>query len=397
MAGKSQGNHSQTARARTVVIIIYAIAMSVATEDLFGGVNYALTAMQPLATSGGSSYYSWYNPIAFVDGQVVGFGYGPAGANTGLYHALLSNSMTGTTVDLNPAGFRYSYALDASGTDQVGYGAAPGTLPHALFWTGTAASVVDLNPSGFFSSVGYGIYGSQQVGGANNGTTNVAMLWSGTASSAVPLPKPVGFLNTSADGMNGTQQVGGGSGPATGNNNHALLWSGATGPVVDLNPAGFTDSYAVAISGNEQVGYGDGTPSMSSGHALVWSGTANSAVDLNPAGFTASYAIGANGIDQVGYGIGAPAGHGSGYYAMLWSGTAGSAVDLGVLLPPIYSSYSEASSIDSAGNVYGWTYGLGSFYAVEWSPVPEPTSAGLLAISGAGLLIQRRQPKISRL
>src|SRR5208337_3689925 len=115
-------------------------------------------------------------------------------------------------------------------------------------------------------------------------------------------------------------------------------------------------------------------PVQQTGHALLWSGTPDSFVDLNPTGFTASDALATNGFDQVGYGIA------HGWYALLWTGSASSAINLGLLLPPALanSEYSQATSIDSAGNVYGWAYSnegppYSQFYVVEWSPVPEPS------------------------
>ena len=59
-----------------------------------------------------------------------------------------------------------------------------------------------------------------------------------------------------AHGMSGTQQVGWGEKPATGYNDHALLWNSTAGSVVDLSPNGFTGSEALGTSGTQQVGYG---------------------------------------------------------------------------------------------------------------------------------------------
>jgi hypothetical protein len=189
-------------------------------------------------------------------------------------------------------------------------------------------NVIDLNPSGFSNSYANSTSGMQQVGygyGTATGNRDHALLWSGTAGSAVDL-NPNGFSESYAKGTSGTQQIGYGYGTITGDNYHALLWSGTADSAVDLNPSGFTSSYSYGISGTQQVGYGYGQATGTYEHALLWSGTAGSAVDLNPIGFDFSEAFGIKGTQQVGWGFGTASDlH---YHALLWSGTAGSAVDL---------------------------------------------------------------------
>jgi hypothetical protein len=81
--------------------------------------------------------------------------------------------------------------------------------------------------------------------------------------------------------------------------------------------------------------------------------------------------------------------------ALVWSGTAGSAVDLSMFLPSGFTwFYSDALTIDSAGNVFGMAEGDingdNVTFAVEWSPVPEPATASLLLIAATGVLMRRR-------
>src|SRR5436853_1231606 len=64
--------------------------------------------------------------------------------------------------DLNPAGFRVSFAKGNAVGHQVGEIALPGS--HAAMWSGTAASVVDLHPAGFDNSDAVRVSGGQQVG-----------------------------------------------------------------------------------------------------------------------------------------------------------------------------------------------------------------------------------------
>jgi hypothetical protein len=184
-------------------------------------------------------------------------------------------------------------------------------------------------------------------------------------------------------------QVGNGSG-------HALLWTGTAASVVDLNPSGFDSSQAYGVGGGQQVG--EGIPSGGGAfHALLWSGTAASAVDLNPSGFYSSDAKATNGQLEVGTGQASSTSDG---IAMLWSGTAASAVNLQTLLPASNTwTDSEADSIDAQGNIFGIATGMvdgnAEPFAVEWSPVPEPSTFAL-AVLAFGLLVLLGMPKSSK-
>jgi hypothetical protein len=107
-------------------------------------------------------------------------------------------------------------------------------------------------------------------------------------------------------------------------------------------------------------------------HAILWNGTAASYVDLNPVGFIRSYALGTNGTQQVGWGLVTDTGSSQ---ALLWSGTADSCVNLESLLPLTDTwQYSEADTIDAAGDAFGWAVdSTNNFFAVEWSPVATLT------------------------
>jgi hypothetical protein len=115
-------------------------------------------------------------------------------------------------------------------------------------------------------------------------------------------------------------------------------------------------------------------------------------VDLNPYVFTSSFAVATNGTQEVGDGIET----GNNYQALLWTGTADSAVNLQALLPLTGTwTASSAAALDSFGDIYGIAQGtfndVTGFFAVEWSPVPEPTTGSMLLIICAGTLLRRRK------
>jgi len=172
---------------------------------------------------------------------------------------------------------------------------------------------------------------------------------------------------------------------------HAMLWHGTAASAVDLHPTAtdmngtqlYYASFALSVSGSQQVGYAD-VASDYVKHAILWSGTATSAIDLHPSLLgedSASVAFDTNGNMQVGVGVGSATS--SAYHAMLWRGTADTAIDLNGLLP-FGAFLSTAMTIDAQGDIFGTaTDYSGHVHAVEWVPVPEPSTAALAAIGGA--------------
>ena len=231
--------------------------------------------------------------------------------------------------------------------------------------------------------------------------SGVAFLWNGSAASAVDL-NPNTVTNASeALATDGANQVGY---AVPGSYANAFLWSGTAASYVNLQPNGFVASMADDVNGGEQVGYGspsgtdpDLSLDASNVHALLWNGTAASFVDLNPDGWVLSKALGTNGTQQVGAGLITeeagqlfPTGN---YQALLWSGTAASYVNLQTLLPVTDTWVSsEAHSIDPSGDAFGYAVdSSGNYFAVEWSPVPEPVSGALVSVLGACALMRRRR------
>jgi hypothetical protein len=217
---------------------------------------------------------------------------------------------------------------------------------------------IDLHPPGLTFSRASGISGGQVVGygQTSSGEDFHALFWSGIGASAVDFHRP-GFTRTIFQGTDGAQQVGYGNLSSTGLRNRALLWSGTAESVVDLTPTGFTDAILFAAGDGQQVGYGSGPATAdpihgSPNHALLWSGTAESAVDLNPAGFWFSSATGVSGGRQVGSGGGDATGNI--VHALLWQGTADSVVDL----HPVHLGFGNSAALGISGEqVVGYARG----------------------------------------
>lgn len=343
-----------------------------------------------------------FSPVAFdvVSGQAVGIN---GNNNTGTNEGVLWTSAGKTS--LGPTGEAYgdSEVVATDGQMQVGDVEQIGVGHQALVWSGTASSVVDINPTnltGFTNAYAHEISGTQVVG-YGGGTATVgpdafhALLWTTVAaSSAVDLnPSQLGFTASQAFATNGSQQVGVAAADFgdLDSNGDAILWQSTASSAVNLNPSGFSESIADNIGGGQEVGYGLWKGETD---AIVWSGTAASAIDLSPtnlSGYTLSEALATNGSQQVGYGN---LDTGTEPEALAWSGTANSAVNLQDLLPAGGTwTDSVAQSIDSSGNIFGYADGtfdgVSGTYAVEWTPVPEPTSLILMAI-GSSILMRRR-------
>ena len=178
----------------------------------------------------------------------------------------------GSVVDLHPPGYVVSGAMATTGTLQGGYGGLAGTgFSRPLIWSGTSHDAIDLTPPDVMGGLVLGMSGDQQTGHVILAErTTHAMLWRGTAESAVNLHPLSGFFSTTAEDTNGRHQVGYGLGPATGGENHALLWSGTNVPL-DLHgflPAGATSSVARGIDEQGNV-VGQATFGQSA-RAVIW-------------------------------------------------------------------------------------------------------------------------------
>lgn len=305
-----------------------------------------------------------------------------------------------------------SLVAGASGNVAVGFAHAY-RADIAMLWTksGSSWSYQELEYGGGTTpSYAAGIGGTQIVGMLNY----QAYAWNNlNPLSRAPInlnPTNLTFAVSDAVATNGSKQVGYGAATVNSAPRHALLWSGTADSAVDLTPTnltGYSDSVALGISpdGATQVGFADGSATGNHEHAMVWTGNGSTAVDLHPASssFTDSQATATNGVFTVGVAYNgttfdspnaAQVPFGYGGHAMAWLGT--TAYDLEGLLPAGHNWFSSnATAIDANNTIYGWAMDqAGNMYAVSWSasPTPEPASLAMIGAGAATLIVRRRRP-----
>jgi uncharacterized membrane protein len=363
---------------RASVTTACVLVLAVAGPREAGATDYTIRDLHPVGYKASGLY-------ALDAGQFAGYAKGvPTSGST---HAFLWDDSTGTTVDLNPAGYAHSQVNGVSSSVQVGecYGLADGRA-HAFLWLGSTSSAVDLHPAGCLDSTAKAVADGEQVGSATlPGQGYHAALWRGSAASFVDL-HPSGYTSSHACAIAGGH-VAGYAMATTDGWAHALLWNGSATEYVDLHPAGYGWSEAAGIADGQEVGFAHMLADWSQ-HALLWTGSASSVVDLHPlSGFSNSVAEGVSNGLQVGGGWGPVTGDYE--HALLWRGSAESVVDLHGWLGSGYSS-SYAYAIDANGNIAGRARDLaGNSHAIVWVPVPEPATLSLLTL-GALLLARRR-------
>jgi hypothetical protein len=152
-------------------------------------------------------------------------------------HALLWSGTAASLVDLNPPGYLSSHAWGVGGGQQVGdastsrYGGSafqPGLYSlHAFLWSGTASSGIDLHPAGFTDSRAVDTNGVEQVGwGLTDSGEAHALLWSGSSESCVDLSAylPAGLTNSRAYSIDDAGNIFGDALDAAGIY-HVIEWS----------------------------------------------------------------------------------------------------------------------------------------------------------------------------
>jgi hypothetical protein len=356
--------------------------------------SVASTVLVLSARTAGATTYTAVdmNPAGFEEsvflsidgGKQVGWGRSPT---FNAPHALLWNGTANDYVDLHAGDIPNSIASFVRNGQQVGnvigYGVMGfGDRQRAILWTGTAASYVDLTPAGFTDGKADAVGGGQQVGSVWNGDfgPSHAALWTGSRDSFVDLRTGAEALAVSAGRQGGSGFVG--------TSRHALLWFGTAASVVDLNPAPFTQSMVFGMDDLQAVGMGSGPSTGGEDHALLWTGnTAASFVDLHPSRFTRSAAASVRG----GFQVGSANGPDNLNHAIVWSGTADSAVDLNAFLPPGFVS-AVASDVDTDGTVVGWAGDANfNFHAMMWIPAaPEPVGPVVMFMGATAVIFRRR-------
>lgn len=341
--------------------------------------------------------------------QGVGFGSFPIDVpgipDARATHAFVWDNATQSHADLHPGdAWSGSFALSASGGQQVGFGFTSG--PNiALLWTGSAESYITLDTEGTTSTVANATDGFSQVGSAltrESPGESRAFIWNGTAASGRELPFPAGFNASVASGVRGSAIVG------TGDDENyfqaGLYWASDTSSPIVVRPQGFEETRLNDVGGGLALGSGYGTPTDFQRHAFLWDVTdIENGLDLHPTDPTYTFSeanamLPASESFSGGVQVGIVAFENDNFefieHAAVWFGSAESFLDLHQsvvdALGPDFR-FSRATGIGEDGTIYGTASdGLGASRAVQWTIVPAPgTTLGLIA--GGTLLSGRRR------
>jgi probable HAF family extracellular repeat protein len=328
-------------------------------------------------------------------GQVVGH----HGARAFLY----SN---GTTTDLSAllAGQWYSAATGINSSGQVvGYGATGGTLDTDcafLYSNGMMSEPGTLPDYNCIGSAAFGINDSGQVVGTAYTDTEAAHAFLYSNGKMTDLSASFGMSGARSINANG-QVVGYGANRVTGLD-HAFLYSNGT--MTDLGTLPYTQytqqSDAFGINRNGQVvGDASGFDSQSNGyeHAFLYSNGQMSDLGTLPSPYKS--ASSARSINTSGQVVGWSDwyyGTGNTYHAFLYSN--GTMTDLNSLVD---SASGWTLEYANAINDNGWIVGQGINSAGQTdafllTPIPEPSNLALLGIGAINLLTYawRRQARM---
>ena len=221
---------------------------------------------------------------------------------------------------------------------------------------------VNLGGNGIYLGGLWGIAEGQQVGYGRTTTEGTrAGIWHGVPGDAVFLTVPNTLGSSQARCTDGVQQ--GGFERVYPGVDHARLWTGSIGSMVDLHPAGKLVSRVQGVDNGQQVGCAAEEDSSTSMRACLWNGTAASYTNLQGTGEWSE----ANGVEsgkQVGFVV---KWNGSFYYeATTWAGTPGSQTSL----HPSWATGSMALAIDG-GRVAGYASDGSTGHALIWTGGPN--------------------------
>ena len=369
------------------------------------------------------------NPISYILPKPMKLGL--------LLFAMAGSTMAQTSytaIDLTAPGTGWGMAIDDGIAGGFVTSTPNSTVGKAALWTGDG--VVNLHPSFLDGAAArsqvMGIFGNLQVGygaGLSTSSRSVPLTWRDTAESASVLTIPFTNFGGQANATDGVQVVGSAiglnrDGTAIGST-HALVWTLATGQVVDLG----TDANAFDVAAGQQVGFvlksqanaalwrgtkaytllhpknavistataTDGVHQVGNAgfdirvrveaakgnknkrftYAYNWSGTSASGVNIHPyistrdnTLFEGSYALDISGPHIAGYAtVAAAIGTPAFQRAVVWNANF-EATDLSAYIPAEFIG-SVAYSVDSSGNVVGsMTKADGTRHAVVWVPSP---------------------------
>ena len=285
--------------------------------------------------------------------------------------------------DLHPAGYTNSIAVAVHGRDQAGYVNHFG--PRAMAWGGTAESAVDLHAAAPFlsPSQAHAVWGGRQGGHqtlvvqheGSGHFVDHALLWSGAAGSVVDIHPGPEYSTSYIHGMNATRQVGSAYlGFGNEGRRRAGYWTDTPGSYVDIHPADFDISFATAISDTDDQIVGNGyTSRLPGSHPLLW--TDGRVVDLRPPNFQYVEGRGVSDGRQVGYGFGDATG--GNQHALLWEGSAEGYLDLN----PAGFAESYAFGIAGAKVAGAVRTGGGQWRAALWSLGEDSLSGATVVAS----------------
>lgn len=303
-------------------------------------------------------------------------------------------------------------AINASG-EAAGSVDVPNSHDAAV-WTGTTPT--NLGTLGSYGCQALGINDSGVAVGFSytTGYSNLqALEWTGTTMT---LLGTLGGAESSANGINDSGLVVGTASTSGGAAIDAVEWTGTTPTILGSVGGSFSEAFGINNSG-EIVGFSNGlyngytqqlpvewtgtvptilqplsasseaeainsagvAVGMSNSQAVEWTGT--TAAVIPTFGGNDNNALGINSSGQV---VGFSGTFGVNFTGFLYTG--GSTYNIVNLLVPGSGVTSfMAQAINDKGQIAGYGTIAGTTYGMVLSPVPEPGSAGLLALGGCGL------------
>lgn len=287
-------------------------------------------------------------------------------------------------IDITPASRTSGQVFGMSSDRQVGYAASPNVY-HAAAWRGTAESYVNLNPAGFRSSYAYAVRGDQIAGFGQVITTGEphAVMWTGPTDTFTDLHNNTLAVRSYAYATDGEYQ--GGTAAFRDVGEVAALWHGSADTMINMHPSwnGSPNSQINGMAPGVQVGQIGIGP-------YLWHGTPESAKRMTPAGYSGGEMHATDGVHHVGD-VGK---NGTGWAGIWMSDDPNSFVNLAEMVSTnLWSSharaiYSDSERIVVVGQV---RIGLGVEQGVVWvQELPAPGAAALMLM---GVVVMGRRKR----